>query len=197
MRLPNSAHETHPWRIRDVAADFEVEDVWALPVYGGAEDFPILLEVMGSLDSADSQSLATRALFSIRQRLGDWFGWDHPANGLAIPGNSEISLAHRLPDDLRGTAAQVNFGSLPFEPLYQTDTEFAAEISNDTVHGVMHLAWVDQGDGRYQGQMAVYVRPRGRLGRTYMGLIKPFRHWIVYPALMRQIEKAWNAQIAR
>ena len=57
----------------------------------------------------------------------------------------------------------MDFGSLPFVPLYRTDDEFAAEISNQTVHGVMHLAWVDQGEGRYQGQMAVYVKPRGAL----------------------------------
>ena len=25
-----------------------------------------------------------------------------------------------------------------------------------------------------------------------MALIKPFRYWIVYPALMRQIERIWN-----
>jgi hypothetical protein len=25
-------------------------------------------------------------------------------------------------------------------------------------------------------------------------LIGPFRHWIVYPALMRQIERAWYAR---
>ena len=25
-----------------------------------------------------------------------------------------------------------------------------------------------------------------------MALIKPFRHWIVYPALMRQIERTWS-----
>ena len=87
---------------------------------------------------------------------------------------------------------RTRFGSLPFGPLYRTDTEFAAELSNQTVHGVMHLAWVEQGDGRYQGQMAVYVKPRGRLGQGYMELIKPFRHWIVYPALMRQIERRWN-----
>ena len=30
----------------------------------------------------------------------------------------------------------------------------------------MHLGWVDQGEGRYQGQMAVYVKPRGRLGEA-------------------------------
>ncbi len=85
--------------------------------------------------------------------------------------------------------------ALPFAPLYRTDVEFAAELSNRTVHGVMHLAWVDQGEGRYQGQMAVYVKPRGWFGSAYMALIRPFRHWVVYPALMRQIERAWNARV--
>jgi hypothetical protein len=54
-----------------------------------------------------------------------------------------------------------------------------------------------QVEGRYQGQMAVYVKPRGRLGNEYMTLIAPFRHWIVYPSLMRQIERAWNSGTAR
>jgi hypothetical protein len=40
--------------------------------------------------------------------------------------------------------------------------------------------------------MAVYVKPRGRFGRGYMALIKPFRYWIVYPALMQQFERAWD-----
>ncbi len=114
-----------------------------------------------------------------------------------IPGNSETSLTGRLPDDLLGTVADLRFDSLPFVPLYRTDVEFAAEISNQTVHGVMHLAWVDQGEGRYQGQMAVYVRPRGVFGKGYMALIRPFRYWIVYPALMRQIERAWNTRVSR
>ena len=61
----------------------------------------------------------------------------------------------------------------------------------------MHLGWVDQGDGRpdgrrYQGRLAVLVKPRGRLGEVYMALIKPFRHAIVYPALLRQIERSWD-----
>ena len=29
-----------------------------------------------------------------------------------------------------------------------------------------------------------------------MALIKPFRYWIVYPALMRQFERAWNERQA-
>jgi hypothetical protein len=41
--------------------------------------------------------------------------------------------------------------------------------------------------------MAIYVKPRGRLGKQYMAFIAPFRHWVVYPALLRQIERAWQA----
>jgi len=196
MRLPNAAQESRPWRIREIAPDFTLEDVWALPVHGGAEDFQTLLEVMASGDPANSKSRATRVLLRIRDRLGSWFGWDDAAGKLPIPGADETSLADRLPYDLRTTATDLHFGSLPFAPLYRTDVEFAAELSNRTVHGVMHLAWVDQGEGRYRGQMAVYVKPRGRLGEVYMALIKPFRYWVVYPALMRQIERAWNTRHA-
>ena len=87
--------------------------------------------------------------------------------------------------------------STRFTPLYRTDVEFAAELSNRTVHAVLHLAWVDRGQGRYQGQMGVYVKPRGSFGAAYMALIAPFRHRVVYPALMRQIEHAWNVRTAQ
>jgi hypothetical protein len=198
-RLANAAHESRPWRIREIAPDFTVEDVWALPVHGTADDFQALIELMARSDPAHADSAAARALWHLRDHLGAWLDLGRisaPADGdagkLPIPGTSETSLAGRLPDDLRGTAANLNFGSLPFTPLYLTDAEFAAEVSNRTVHGVMHLAWVDRGDGRYQGQMAVYVKPRGPFGQGYMALIKPFRYWIVYPALMRQVERTWR-----
>jgi hypothetical protein len=59
MRLPNAAHESRPRRIREIAPDFTVEDVWVLPARGGAEDFQALLELMVSLDPANSGSLST------------------------------------------------------------------------------------------------------------------------------------------
>jgi hypothetical protein len=191
MRISTAVHESHAWRIREIAPDFTVEDVWALPVSGGAGDFQKLLELMASLDPTNKGSFATRTLFRLRWRLGRWFGWDDAATKLPIPGKKESSLADRLPEDLRNTAAGLRFGL--FTPLYRTDVEFAAELSNHTVHAVMHLAWVDHGEGRYQGQMAIYVKPRGRFGKEYMALIAPFRHWVVYPALLRQIEGAWHA----
>ncbi|MDX6698560.1 MAG: hypothetical protein QOE65_1957 [Solirubrobacteraceae bacterium] len=195
MRISSSAHRSRPWRIHEIVADFTLEDVWALPVHGGAEDFPELLERLTSLDPAASDSRAARALWRLRDLLGQWFdlgrisGDANEAPGdLPIPGTDETSLAGRLPDDLRASAADVDFGSVPVSPLYLTHDEFAAEISNRTVHGVMHLAWVEEGAGRHRAQMAVYVKPRGPLGHAYMALIRPFRHLIVYPALMRQIE---------
>ncbi len=201
MRLPTAAHLVRPWRIREIAPDFTVQDVWALPVQGGAEDFDALIDLITSSDPTKSESAATRALWGARDRVGGWLGLgrvvaapgeEKDAFQLPIPGTRETSLAERLPEDLRNTAARWKFRSMPFVSLYRTDVEFAAELSNQTVHAVMHLGWVDQGEGRYAGQMAVYVKPRGRLGKEYLAAITPFRHWIVYPALLRQIERSWN-----
>lgn len=195
MRVPNEAHESRPWRIHEIAPDFRLEDVWALPVQGGAADFQTLLEYMVSSDPLASASAATRALWGARDCLGRWLGLGSVSaasdEDLPIPGDSETSLVGRLPDELRDTAADLQFAALPFVPLYRTDDEFAAELSNQTVHAVMHLGWVDQGEGRYQGQMAVYVKPRGLLGEAYMAFIKPFRLCIVYPAMMKRIEREW------
>jgi hypothetical protein len=57
------------------------------------------------------------------------------------------------------------------------------------------MAWVEVDEGRYQGRMAVYVKPRGAFGRFYMALIKPARYWVVYPALMREVERAWDERM--
>ena len=206
MRVPNSTHESLPWRIHDIAPDFTVEDVWDLPVHGDAGEFQSLLDVMTSLDPAQSGSAATRILWRLRDCLGRVFdlgrisvtdsgGPDDAASKLLIPATAETSLIGRLPQDLRDTAPPSS-GSTPFVPLYRTDDEYAAELSNRTVHAVMHLGWVDQGDGSYQGQMTVYVKPRGPFGKGYMAFIKPFRYWVVYPELMHLIEKAWNRRAA-
>lgn len=208
MRLANAVHTSRPWLIRDIASDFTLEDVWALPVRGDAEAFQRLLDEMAGFDPASSQSFPTRVLWGARDLIGKFFGLGRISEGadldaqgdagaLPIPGTDELSLTGRLPDDLLHTADDIDFGSLPFRPLYRTDDEFAAELSNRTVHGVMHLAWAEQSPGHHQGQMAVYVKPRGALGEAYMALIKPFRLWIVYPALMRQLEREWNARTPR
>jgi Protein of unknown function (DUF2867) len=195
VRLPNSEHESRCWRIEEIAPDFRLEDVWALPAQGGAEDFARLLELMGSLNLASGRSRATRVLFGVRHRLGGLLGWDDGGR-LPIPGDTGSTLSARLPEDLRRTRTDRIASPPGFTVLYRTDVEWAAELSNRTVHAVMHLAWVDHGSDHYQGRLAVYVKPRGRLGEGYMALIAPFRHHIVYPAMMRQIERAWDSSTA-
>ncbi len=43
------------------------------------------------------------------------------------------------------------------------------------MHGVMHIG-------------------NGLLGTAYMAAIRPFRHRIVYPSIMREIERAWRSR---
>jgi hypothetical protein len=200
-RLPDAAHEQHPWLIARIAPDFQLLDVWQLPAAGGPEEFASLIEIMTSLDPAKGDSRLASALFRLRLRLGELLGWDDPSSRLAVPGASETTLSARIPEALRESSApgdgeRRGVGS-SFTPLYRTADEWAAELSNRTVHGVVHLAWVEQGGGVHRGQMAVYVKPRGRLGAAYMALISPFRHLIVYPALMRQVGRAWDARPAQ
>ena len=200
MRIPNSAHDVHPWVIAEIAPDFTLLDVWALPARGGADEFDSFLEVMASFDPANAESAVSRALFSLRYRLGGWLGWDDVTKKRPIPGCSETTLSARLPDELRGTALTPTISGAmrraggAFTPLYRTEEEWAAELSNGTVHGVLHLAWVEQGAGDHRAQLGVYVKPRGRLGETYLRLIQPFRHLIVYPAVIRQVGRAWDAR---
>jgi Protein of unknown function (DUF2867) len=193
MRLPNSAHTSRPWRIHELVPDFRLEDVWELPTPGGAGDFPLLVQGIASGDSSPGSSRATRMLWAIRWKLGELLGWDGAEAGV---GSRVPSLRDRLPADLRDAPSGPEFDSLPFSSLYLLDDEWAAEIANRTVHGVMHIGWVPDGRGSYRGQMAVLVKPNGLLGAVYMTAIRPFRHLIVYPSVMREIEAEWQARAA-
>jgi hypothetical protein len=191
-RLPLDDHLRQPWRIHHLANDFRVEDVWALPTPGGPDDFPRLLDVMASFDPGRA-SPVLRALFALRWKLGEWFGLDRPDTGLDTRVDS---LRHRLPADLADSAVATD-ATTPFQPVYVTDREAALEIANETVHGVMHLGWVPDGDGGYRGQMAVLVKPNGVLGRMYMAAIAPFRYAVVYPAMLRAIARDWAGVVRR
>jgi len=190
MRLPNTAHTSRPWRIHELTRDFRVEDVWALPTPGGPDDFPLLVEGLASGDpSSQSRSRTARVLWAIRWKLGELFGWDDADAGL---GSRVPTLRDRLPQDLREAPSGPQFDRLPFSSLYLLEDEWAAEIANKTVHGVMHVGWVSDGTGGYRGQMAVLVKPNGLFGTAYMTAIRPFRHLFVYPPMIRQIGRQWR-----
>ena len=189
MRLPDAEHTSRPWRIHEVAPDFRLEDVWALPTPGGADDFPLLVQAFSEGDPAASPSRTVRMLFDLRWKLGGLLGWADPAGGL---GSRVPTLRERLPADLRDGPAGPEFTVLPFTSLFLLDDEWAAEIANETMHGLMHMGWVPDGAGGYRGQMAVLVKPNGLFGNAYMAAIKPFRHLLVYPTMLRDLEQEWQ-----
>jgi hypothetical protein len=191
MRVPNRAHTARPWRIHELTRDFRLEDVWALPGIGDPDDFPRLVQMIASLDPSRSSSRAVRTLFAIRWKIGELLGWDGADSGV---GSRVPTLRDRLPADLRDASPGPDFDGLPFTSLYLLEDEWAAEIANRTVHGVMHIGWVPDQTGGYRGQMAVLVKPNGPLGTAYMAAIAPFRHLIVYPRMLREIGRQWQAR---
>ncbi len=76
-------------------------------------------------------------------------GLDSPETGV---GSRVPTLRDRLPEDLRHTPAGPESRALPFTQLYLADDEWALEMANRTVHGVMHLGWVPDDAGGYLGQ---------------------------------------------
>jgi hypothetical protein len=161
-----------------------------LPTPGGAEDFPRLIRTVTSFDEAKPRLSVVGLLFAIRQMLGELFGWDEAADDPTRP-----SLRLRLAEDLRRSPSTVT-PAMGFSPLYQLDDEWAAELINGTVHGVIHLGWVRNDSGGYRAQMAILVKPNGSMGRAYMAAIMPFRYLIVYPRMLKSIGRNWLSQSA-
>ncbi|GAB2482135.1 DUF2867 domain-containing protein [Nocardiopsis aegyptia] len=188
-RLAKTTHSEHPWIIRRLAPDFEVEDVWAFRTPGaGPDDFPAMLRAMRTYGGIPRQTRPVTFLFAVRWKLGALLGWDGPATGT---GARVTSLRDRLPDDLHDAYPGYDSDEMPLKAVYETDTEAVRELANKTVHTLMHLGWARGANGDHELRMTVLVKPNGWFGRLYMAAIAPFRHLVVYPALTRQWERAW------
>ena len=191
-RLPNSAHTSRPWRIHELTRDFRLEDVWLLPDIVRDGDFVRLIGLLASFDPAQSSSSALRALFAVRLKLGDLLGWDDAGTD-----SGRATLRDRLPSDLRDGPSGPESVALPFTSLYLTEDEWAGEIVNRTVQGVIHVGRIQHDDdGGYGAQLAILVKPNGLLGTAYMAAIKPFRYLVVYPTMLREVEQRWRTLTA-
>ena len=76
--------------------------------------------------------------------------------------------------------------------MYELPNECTQELAHKTVHDILHLGWVPTGNDDYELRMAALVKPNGLFGRIYLAAIKPFRYLIVYPAMTRRWERAWQ-----
>jgi hypothetical protein len=140
-----------------------------------------------ALDSAVAPSRTVNALVGLRRFLGRAFGWDR------VQMRSEDSLLSRLSErDRRDSQIVPGTPDGAFRVLYQFPGERLSEIRNATVQGYVCLALARIASG-YRLYFAVYVLPVSWLTRPYLIAIEPFRRFIVYPAMLRRIRRAWIA----
>ncbi|MBB5939904.1 DUF2867 domain-containing protein [Streptomyces zagrosensis] len=191
MRLPNTAFTERPWRIHEFIKDFELEDVWDLDTPGGPDDLALLVKQFSGDGSDFKPSPAYKVLFAIRWKLGALLKWDNAEHGV---GPRNPSLRDRLPEDLRDGPRGPDLRTVPMKSVYQAHDEWATEVVNKTVHAVMHIGWVADGNGKHHAQMAVLVMKKGTLGKIYMPAILPLRRVFVTPSLVKTIGRKWNAR---
>lgn len=187
-RVSEAAHRALSWRVHDLLSDFVLEDVWRFPVELAADDtMPAfrdqLIRAMGRLGPA-------ALLLELRLAVGRLLGWDR-----RLPGPGKIRARYLLQEHLE-TDATLPEPSAGFTPVYARADEHLVEVENATVLAALHLGRMPLDPGRAVVHLAVYVRPKGRLGRIYMALIRPWRRWIVYPAIMRAGAEQWRLYVA-
>jgi hypothetical protein len=129
--------------------------------------------------------------------LGGIFGLDKNVNSLPIPGCKETSLKDRLSEEdlersLAESVGEEDQGKFTWRTVYFYENEMLTELSNNTVHVLMHWGWIHKSGNYFTTQLAVYAKPRGNLGEFYMKLIMPFRHAVIYPVLMEEVKKKWE-----
>ncbi len=191
MRLPLSAHQEHPWLIRELASDFDLDEVWDFPIEADESKGETFAAFMAMQEEQENQSVGGVAelLFKLREVMGK-MGLDGETKPRPIPGCTETSLKERLkPEDVPNQDID---GRFDFKLVYQKDNERAVELSNSTVHAALHMGWVHKGGTIYTPRMAVYVKPRGAFGKLYMSAIYPFRVVLVYPQIVRVTAKRFE-----
>ena len=174
-------------RCHALLSDVPLHDVWAIELPDGGPGRTIGdLRALVVGERWPAPNVAVRALFALRWWLGRVFRWDDEHH--EAPGASYI---HRLTEADR-LQSHVQPGTLAgrFRVLYVTQNEALSEIRNATVHGFLALALTRREPG-YVLYAAVYVKAVSRFTGLYMTLIDPFRRLVVYPALGRQIQRAW------
>ena len=186
MRMDPDEFRARSLRVHALLHDIPLEDVWAVPLSGGGAGRRIedLRAVM--VAGRETAPAVVRGLFRLRGRIGALLGWDHQR-----PAWGAESYAHRLSAaDRAGSLVAPGTPDGSFRVLYRFEDEQLSELRNATVHAFVSFS-IRQTPGGYLAYVGVFVRPVHGLTRLYMGAIAPFRRRIVYPAVIRNVQRAW------
>jgi hypothetical protein len=184
-----------PLRVHTFLADVPLHDVWAVDL-PKLRDGVTLCEFLHRAsqdvcDTADTEinrlPPVARALFRLRFFLGRIFRLEaEPTDALAASFGSRLT-----PEDRARSLVVSGKPEGLFRVVYRFENEQLLEIQNRTVHGAALSALAERADS-YRFYFAVYVRQTTWITPLYMGLIDPFRKWIIYPALLKKIRTTWD-----
>jgi len=185
MRAPPAEYLSLRLRAHELLHDVPLYDVSVVDLPGGGAGRSVA--DIRALDSAAAPSRIANVLYGVRRFLGRAFGWDR------VQMRPEESLLSRMSErDHRDSEITPGTPVGQFLLLYQFPNEALSETRNATVHGYVCTALARTATG-YRLYWGVYVLPVSRLTRRYLIAIEPFRRFILYPAMLRRIRRAWLA----
>ncbi len=191
VRIDTAEFRRLDLRVHTFLRDVQLHDVWAVKLPDGGPGRTMAdVRAVFSLDQLHSANVVVKALFRLRAALGRVLGWDREP-----PDAPEASFLNQLSvSDRQATLVAPGTLEGPFRVLYVFRREALGEALNSTVHAFSALALAETDEG-YMLYWAIYVRPIGRVTRWYMALIDPFRRFIIYPAILRHVQAAWQRQV--
>jgi hypothetical protein len=183
-----------PLRVNSLLAGIPLHDVWAVDLPRRRENVTLdhFLRRSGrdAFGAADSKIKRlpppARALYRLRLFLGRIFRLEVEPNGA----EAERYATRLTAEDSARSLVAAGTPDGPFRVVYRFENEQLLELQNRTVHAAALSALVETADG-YRFYFAVYVGNAGWVTPLYMALIDPFRRWIIYPALLKNIRAAW------
>ena len=189
-RVEPAEYEALPLEAHRIAREFApIHDVWRSELEGGRPR--TVAELRSALTAGHIRELplAVRGLFGLRSALGRIFNLDATSSGAA----DRKRLVAQLPSHVaRASSVPPGTADGAFELLYMLPDEAAYQVHNATVHAIVVVA-LSRADPDQRFYWATYVRSVGRITSLYMGLIDPFRRWIVYPGLESWLKRSWRS----
>ena len=180
--MPPAEYLSLKLRAHELLQGVPLYDVSVVDLPGGGDGRS--LADIRALEATAAPSRIAKTLYGLRRFLGRAFGWDRVRMR-----PEDTLLAHLSEHDRRDSEIPPGASDGPFLLLYQFPGEALREIRNATVHGYVCLALARTATG-YRMYFAVYVLPVSWLTRPYLMAIEPFRR-ILYPAMLRRIQRAW------
>jgi Protein of unknown function (DUF2867) len=185
MRASPAEYLSLRLRVHELLHDVQLYDVSVVDLPGGGSGRRVA--DIRALESAAAPSRIANVLYGVRHVLGRVFGWDR------VPMRAEeASLSRLSARDFRDSEIPPGTRDGPFIVLYQFPGEALAETRNGAVHGYVCTALRRTATG-YRLYWGVYVAPVSWLTRPYLVAIEPFRRFVLYPAMLRRIRRAWLA----